>query len=202
VRATLIVLALAGCSERALEVAVAAAPPVGGDLAVADRPSSCGMQRDCTMIATHSPITLDHVCVTPNGDLEVTGKATGLDFCHCMHGCGPGIDGAIAIDVANRGLAARALTLAAVHYQNGAIALESPPVEPGLRREYTCPGEATPWDGQVASGNLEHLVIPQHFDVAAPMPGDYAVRVQLSVDGMLRWFELGMFSLGENTACH
>jgi hypothetical protein len=193
---------LAGCGERALEVGVGsgAAPTAGVDLAVADL-APCGEQRNCTITATHSPFTLDDVCVSPAGDLEITATAQSLAFCHCMHGCGPGIDGAISLDVANHGLSARMLVLAAVHYQKDAIALESPSVDPGLRREYTCHGEAVPWDGRIGSGHLEHLVIPQHFDVAMPMPGAYAVRVQLTVDGALRWFELGTFSLGEDANC-
>ena len=46
------------------------------------------------------------------------------------------------------------------------------------------------------------IVVPQHFDVTAPGQGDYHVRVQLSVDGALRWFELGTMTLAEDTSCH
>ena len=190
---------LASCSERALEVGA-------GTSAIFDAATTtCGDQRLCTESATKMKFTLPDVCVSSDGDLEITGKPVGLRFCHCLHGCGPGIDGAIELTIANHGLSARALALADVYYTGTGPAqeiYEDASAQPGLRRMYTCAGEGAAWDGRVASGETELIVVPQHFDVTAPGQGDYHVRVQLSVDGALRWFELGTMTLAEDTSCH
>ncbi len=188
-------LLLAGCAERALDGVRAP-----GDLAAPDGAAHCGAGRDCETLGPGTPVTLPGVCQSATGDLEVTGTPVGLRFCHCLHGCGPGIDGGIALEVSNHGLASRQLSLRTVHHQHGQVVFEAPPM-PGLQRGYTCPGDAVPWDGRVIAGATEHLVVPQHFDVSAPAPAAYAVRVQLSVDGALRWFELGSFTLAEDPGC-
>jgi len=181
------------CSERALEPALATSPSDGG---------RCGEPRQCTQ--PEGVFALDRVCVTPNGDLTVTGTPVSLAFCHCMHGCGPGIDGGIELAVENHGPSAATLEVLDVIYTSAvdpARVYEDHGPEPGLRRLYTCDGDARTWDGRVRSGETERPLIPQHFDVDKIIAGTYRLRVQIGVDGQARWFELGMVTLDENKDC-
>jgi hypothetical protein len=196
VRIAFFLLLLGACTERALDAH-------DGSLDGGADARMCGTARVCTGGATHSQFALDAVCVMPGGDLEITGKPLSLGFCHCLHGCGPGIDGAIELLVANHSTSAKKLELAGVLYARNEITYEDAGgTSPGLRRMYTCPGGPSFWDGKIASGTTERVVIPQHFDVIGePSAGDYRLRVQLSVDGELRWFELGTITMPADPHC-
>jgi hypothetical protein len=191
---------LAACSSRAVGIGVG----VSEDGAVAP---SCAAPRLCSLGIAQQQMMVEGVCSTVGGDLDIqpdTTQASTLKFCHCMHGCGPGIDGAFPIVVTNYSPTDHVLAIRDLFFTSadGALTYENQrPVDGLLHRRLTCAGDPTPWNGTVVSGSVEPMFIDEHFDVMSLHPGTYRLRLQLDVDGQLRWFELGTVTLAEGPAC-
>ena len=190
-----ILLMGASCSERALDVEV---PPLPQPV--------CGAPRKCQIAATGAAVGAAAACPMVNGKLEIAHKSSAVAFCHCMHGCGLGIDGTIELTVANYSAAKHTIVLVDVFFTNdeGTLHYEDKVATSAQRltRAYHCDGEGTPFEGVVAPGAIDTLSIVEHFDVAESAPGPYRARIQLEVDGVLAWFELGEIILGTPAECH
>jgi len=190
-----VLVASAACSERALDVEV---PPVVSPV--------CGAPRKCQNPATGAALGGHATCPMINGKLEVAHKSSSLGFCHCLHGCGLGIDGTIELSVANFGAVPHTIVLHDVFFTNdeGTLHFEDKDQTSAQRlaREYLCDGEESPFAGVIAAGAIDTLSISEHFDVDTSAPGPYRARAQLDVDGELAWFELGKIVLSAPSACN
>jgi hypothetical protein len=196
----ILALAIAGCTERSLGLAETVEP-------VDDRP--CGNERTCSG-GTRGAFTQKGVCVSDGGKVELEALGAEATFCHCLHGCGPGIEARLAFRARNRGRGEVSIDWSRVVYQALATSWSAPlSIEdradgccsPGVRRDYRCQGDRAPWDRQIASGAVEDLVIEEHFDVSQIAPGRYRIDAELLVDGAVRDLSFGELDVAELPGC-
>ncbi len=157
----------------------------------------CVPARTCSAAAL--PEVSAAACYAPGG-VALTPASVSLSFCRCLHGFGPGVEGTLAVSLANQTTRAievgldPTLTLTAV--------ADGQPVPLGacctvhIARSYSCEGDPMPWRGHVDPARTERLRVDVHIDAPERPPGRYRVRLTVSIDGTPRVIDMGEADLG------
>jgi hypothetical protein len=119
--------------------------------------------------------------------------------CACHHGCAPGIDGTLTLDVTNASTSAHAITITRVTVDS--VGSPGGPYVTGSNGWFHVTGAAADGSVVVAAGAMTAIEVTVYLDIPIVEPGTDSIVVDATIDGASATFDLGTTSVTTAPGC-